>query len=577
MKRSIVSACLSAVFPALPVMLGVALSAGGAPAPNTIPAVQEWTTGTGTMAFTTSSRIVVNTADAAALTADATTFAQDLNGLLGRAVTVATGASAGAGDVFLRLGTTDVTIGTEGYFMTITTYIDINARTAAGVFYGTRTLLQMLKASTTVNQGAIKDYPKGTWRGEMVDVGRKYYTFAWLQTLIRDMAYVKMNMFHFHLSDGLSATNNGGFRLQSTVHPEITSSQYYSTTQLQSLYANHRNLLLSSRVLDNQYWALDLSLDTVYSFVEEILEEFIPQFPGPFWHLGADEYMFISEYGNFSQLTTWARNHYGNSAHANDCYRHFTNWANEIVKAHGKTMWAWNDVLLGITGTHVGACTLATDIDMDHWGDLSWIGWGGVTPSAERALGYYMMNCSWDIFYVIGKSLGVGDPQWVYNNWELYTFGGGSLPAGDSHILGGKFPVWGDIPNAETEAQVWTHTFMLNRAIAQKVWASPKIQSTYSGFQSMASTIGRAPTPVVSVWETCAHYLRPSGRAESAQIFDLRGVLVRSVSGSALEAARVSRNAYRLADRGAGLTAGSYLCRFRGRGFERTEKILLVR
>ncbi len=58
--------------------------ADAASAPSTIPALQQWTTGSGTCAFGPLSRIVVNNSDAAALTTDAQTFADDLSGLLGR-------------------------------------------------------------------------------------------------------------------------------------------------------------------------------------------------------------------------------------------------------------------------------------------------------------------------------------------------------------------------------------------------------------------------------------------------------------------------------------------------------------
>jgi hexosaminidase len=571
--------------------------------PNTIPAVQSWTTGTGTCVFSTTSRIVVNTADAAALTADANTFAQDLNGLLSRAVTVVSAASANAGDIFLHLGATDTTIGTEGYIMTIATTIDISARAAAGIFYGTRTAMQMLKQSATVNQGTIKDWPLGKWRGQMMDVGRKYYTVAWLQTLIRDLAYVKMNMLHLHLADGLSATNNGGFRLQCTSHPEITSTQYYTTAQMQGfitlaakyhitivpeidlpghvnwLYANHQNLLLNQQVLGTQYWALDLSKDTVYSFVKSLLNEFIPLFPGPYWHIGADEYMFIDEYANFPQLTTWAKAKFGSNAHANDCYRYFANWADSIVKSKGKIMMAWNDVLLGLAATSgAGVDTVAKDIHMDFWGCLSWIGWNGTYPSLPDGRGQMMMNTAWSIFYVIGKSLGIGDPTWVYNSWELYTFDGGNLPANDSHILGGKVPIWGDIPDAETEASVWTNTFQLNRAVAQKVWGSAKIQATAPNFQTMATTIGRAPVPVVSVKDVLVKPVRAFGKIESVQIFDLRGVLVKALTGTAFNAGNKLENAYKFVNSDRALTTGPYLFRFKDSdGFEKTEVIMLVR
>ncbi|MBN1131374.1 MAG: family 20 glycosylhydrolase [Chitinispirillaceae bacterium] len=578
------------------------LSAVTAPAPSTIPAIQQWTAGTGTCVFSAASRIVINSGDAAALTADAQTFANDLCGLLGRAITVATGATAGNGDVFLKLGATNTAIGDEGYLLNISTHFEISAKTAAGIFYGTRTMLQMLKQGTTVNQGSIVDWPRGRWRGVMVDAGRKYYTMAWLQTFIRDMAYTKMNLFHFHLSDGLTQTNNGGFRLQSTTHPEITSTQYYSKTELQSLialasqyhitiipeidlpghvnwlYASHRNLLLGSRVLGNQYWALDLSKDSSYTFIRELLSEFIPLFPGPFWHIGADEYMFIDEYATFPQLTTWARNRYGSNAHANDCYRHFVNWANELVRAQGKTAWAWNDVLLGITGTSVGACTLATDITMDHWGALNWIGWGGVYPSAELARGYTMINCSWDLFYIITTNAKTtGDPQWAYNSWELNTFAGGNIPAGDPHIQGGKYPIWGDAPSAETEAQVWTGTFMLSRAVAQKCWGSPKIQATYAAFQTLANSVARAPAPVVSLSAGERFARRDSGVFETVAIHDLRGALIATLSAGAFSREAASGLPHLRDGKRRLIGAGPYLCRFRGMEGEKTSLMVLSR
>ncbi|MBN2035479.1 MAG: beta-N-acetylhexosaminidase [Chitinispirillaceae bacterium] len=582
------------------IITGVAIAA---PAPSTIPSVQQWTSGSGSCTFGSTSRIIVNTADAGALSADAQTFANDLAGLLNRTVAVASAGSPGAGDIFLKLGATSSSIGDEGYVLTITTGFEISARTAAGVFYGSRTLLQLLRQSTTVSQGTIVDWPKGKWRGIMVDAGRKFYSLSWLQTLIRDMAYVKMNLFHFHLSDGLTQTNNGGFRLQSTKHPEITSSQHYTTAQIQGLialasqyhitiipeidfpghvnwlYGSHRNVLLGSRVLGNQYWALDLSKDSAYTLVKDILDEFIPLFPGPFWHLGADEYMFIDEYAGFPQLTTWARNRYGNSAHANDCYRHFTNWANAIIKSHGKTTWAWNDVLLGITGTSVGACSLATDIWMDHWGALNWIGWGGVYPAAELARGYNMINCSWDIFYIITTNAKTtGDPQWAYNDWELHTFAGGNIAAGDPHIQGGKFPIWGDAPSAETESQVWNSTFMLSRAVAQKCWGSPKIQSAYSGFQTLANSIARAPMPMVAIAVrrgiSRGHEF---GEDEIVELYDLRGALVAKLPATAFAGKAVPGTLHNSNGKSRRVGAGSYLCRFRGKGYDKTSMIAFTR
>jgi hexosaminidase len=48
-------------------------------------------------------------------------------------------------------------------------------------------------------------------RGMHVDNGRKYFTPAWLRDHIRELAYLKMNTFHLHLSD------RKGFRIRSPV------------------------------------------------------------------------------------------------------------------------------------------------------------------------------------------------------------------------------------------------------------------------------------------------------------------------------------------------------------------------
>jgi hexosaminidase len=571
--------------------------AGAAPAPLTIPAVQQWTIGTGTCAFGPTSCIVINNSDAATLGADAQTFANDLCGLLGRAITIKAAASPADGDIFMKLGATSPSIGDEGYQLTITTSFEISAKTPAGVFYATRTLLQLFRQSTTVNQGSIVDWPEGRWRGQMVDVGRKYYTVAWLQTLIRDMAYVKMNLFHFHLSDGISKTDNGGFRLECSSHPEITSAQHYTNAEIQSLIAlaaqyhitilpeidfpghtnwlyptHHKNVLLTTKVLGSQYWALDLSKDSSYALVKDLLDELVPLFPGPFWHLGADEYMFIDEYATFPQLTTWAKAKFGAGAHANDCYRYFVNWANELLKSKGKTMWAWNDVLLGITGQSVGLDTLARDIVMDHWGALNWIGWGGVYPDAERDRGYKMMNCSWDLFYIItSNAKSTGNPQWAYDSWELKTFAGGNLSAGDTNIVGGKVPVWGDMPAAETETQVWSNTFMLSRAVAQKCWGSPKIQATYANFQTLANSLGRAPAPVVSTIKPSRIKSRLLHRdPKTVELFDLRGVRVQTLPGKGFSSETVCGATFQRSAKNARLNSGPYLIRIRGRGFDKT-------
>jgi hexosaminidase len=571
------------------------------PAPLSIPSVRQWAPGTGVCAFGSSSRIVVDAGDPDSLALDAETFAEDISGLISRSVTVSRAASGEQGDIFLKLNAADTSLGEEGYRLSIADKFEISAKTPAGVFYGTRTLLQLLRQGKTISQGTIVDWPKGRWRGIMVDAGRKYYTLPWLRTLIQDMAYLKMNLFHFHLSDGLSKTNSGGFRLQSSIHPEIASAAFYSKADIQSLvalaaryhvtivpeidfpghvnwlYASHRNLLLGSKVLGNQYWALDLSKDSSYSFVRDIYEEFMPLFPGPFWHCGADEYMFVDEFASFPQLAAWAKNRYGAKAHANDCYRHFVNWADDIVKSHGKRAWAWNDVLLGIAGESVGACTVASDIWIDHWGALNWIGWGGVYPSAELSRGCAMVNSSWDIYYILtNDAKSTGDPKWAYDNWALNVFAGGTIAAGDPHIKGGTFPIWGDVPDAETEAQVFANTFMLSRAVAKKCWDSPRLYPAYADFRSLSEAIGRAPIPTAPIHVTAHKAPQRRTITAAAQLFDCNGAFIGTFGADDIakcDVRTLSRQAMRVRRP---LCTRPYIARFKDNGKNAVEMILFI-
>ena len=192
-----------------------------------IPALKQWTAGTGSYTFGAATRIVVDPAYTAQLNDDAATFAADLRDLTGRTVPVTTGAAA-TGDIRLTLGGSQPA---EGYTMTVGSSIAIQGSTDAGAFYGTRTVLQLLKQSSTVPAGTTTDSPTKSERGMMVDVGRKYFTVDWLRRHVKELAYLKMNRLHLHLSDTF------GFRLESTTHPEVVSEQYYTKQQIRDLIA----------------------------------------------------------------------------------------------------------------------------------------------------------------------------------------------------------------------------------------------------------------------------------------------------------------------------------------------------
>src|SRR5687767_12556941 len=103
------------------------------PAPVTVPALRNWTAATGSFTFMPSARIVVD-GTAPSLDDEAATFAEDLAALTGTTIPVvhAPAGNLRQGDLFLALGSADTALGDEGYSMTVTGTVRIQARTDAG-------------------------------------------------------------------------------------------------------------------------------------------------------------------------------------------------------------------------------------------------------------------------------------------------------------------------------------------------------------------------------------------------------------------------------------------------------------
>ncbi|MFT3824499.1 MAG: family 20 glycosylhydrolase [Chitinophagaceae bacterium] len=131
--------------------------------------------------------------------------------------------------ILLALNTAkDTELGTEGYKLDVgTTGVTVRANTAAGLFYGVQTLLQLLPAEITAKTVAKKgdwvipavhivDYPRFAWRGMMFDVSRHFFTKADVKKFIDQMVAYKYNLLHLHLTD------DQGWRIEIKALPKLT-------------------------------------------------------------------------------------------------------------------------------------------------------------------------------------------------------------------------------------------------------------------------------------------------------------------------------------------------------------------
>ncbi|WP_273445688.1 beta-N-acetylhexosaminidase [Neolewinella agarilytica] len=145
------------------------------------------------------------------------------------------------GDTKFRL-TTDSSLPPEGYLLDVKPEeVEIKAADNAGFFYAIQTLHQLLPhpasgtphpapvtshpASGTPHPSpalalpavAIKDAPNFGWRGYMLDVSRHFFTVEEVKQVIDNIAELKMNRFHWHLTD------DQGWRIEIKSYPKLTS------------------------------------------------------------------------------------------------------------------------------------------------------------------------------------------------------------------------------------------------------------------------------------------------------------------------------------------------------------------
>lgn len=122
-----------------------------------------------------------------------------------------------------------------GYKLTVTPKgVQVVGKDAAGVWYGTRSILQMLPppgmgfgsgsggsaaGPDNLNQipaVTITDEPRFQWRGMHLDVGRHFFPVENIKSFIDWLSFHKMNTFHWHLSE------DQGWRIEIKKYPKLT-------------------------------------------------------------------------------------------------------------------------------------------------------------------------------------------------------------------------------------------------------------------------------------------------------------------------------------------------------------------
>ncbi|MEU5092653.1 family 20 glycosylhydrolase [Streptomyces sp. NPDC021356] len=463
--------------------------ATAAAAPALIPSLHDWTADKGTLRLGTQARIDT---DAAGETT-ARQLAGDLRDTLSRRLPVAQGAPR-PGDIVLHTDSGRTDLGEEGYALRIGDRVDITGRTSAGLFYGTRTLLQMLAANPALPKGSTTDVPSSRERAVGVCACYTYNTAAWMTRLIKDMAYLKLNTLHVEL------------KVQSSELPETNTFSYYTPREVRNLVATaarhhvtvipeinspghmdpyltpYPDLQLADTSGKRDATRLDITNPDAFTFLTHLIDTDLALFPGPYFHMGADEYMIRSAYSNYPQLQAYARSEFGPRATPQDAYVDFVNRVDAYVRSKGRTLRIWND---GLTGDNT--VPLNKDIIIEHW-----------LPEKETSqqlldAGYRVMNATNALYYVRGSYR--PDAQKLYESgWTPVDFADGTVTGGHAGLTGAEYMVWPDNYGKETENQTQQGMFGSLRVFAQGVWGGPAPSADYAGFRALADRLGHAPT-----------------------------------------------------------------------------------
>jgi hexosaminidase len=365
----------------------------------------------------------------------------------------------------------------EGYVMEINNGVTIRSASNAGLYYGTRTLLQLAKSNPLLPKGVVSDFPDYRHRMLMLDVGRKPFPMPVLKDYIRMMAWYKMNELHVHFSDEAFGGSYAAFRIQSDTFPGLASKDFsYTKKDIRELqdFAKIHGVTITpefdmpghARCFTN-YWPdtmlkgypnyVDVTNPKTIENLKELLDEMIPLFDGPDIHIGTDEYRVDGP----------------RKAELHEGFRQFINTMNAHVRSHGKNCRIWSGF------EHMGGTTeIDPSVVIDMWETddaMGQINKGHKIINSNHGRTYIVPGCK---YYGISR-------QGIYQGWEPFMVSGDAKknPTKDNpNLLGGKLHVWCDQgPTGYTHQEIAALTLPGLHAFAEKLWGT-KGSTDYSEF-----------------------------------------------------------------------------------------------
>lgn len=513
---------------------GVHEESAGNAKPQVIPEIAEWYSGSaGQFTMKDSSKIIISSEDLRYVGEE---FRKDLADLTGKelSVTVGTKAAAEPGDFYFSLGSGDEMLGEEGYAMEIGAFADTEGVEAKGVYWATRTILQMIKLSedgSSMPQGEMRDYPKYEVRSFVFDVGRKPVSLDTLKEIAKNMAWYKMNDFQVHLNDNTIFLED----YYNSEEPDPADAfQAYTGFRLESAVANEEGTSIASE--DYHY-----TKEEFHDFIQECRlfgVDIVPEIDVPAHALAITE--VFPEYAVYD----WnPRNSQRSVAdHLDISKPEAVELTKSIFADYTVDGTFDSDTIIHIGADEFEASATAYREFLNEmlpyiketntvrlWGGLTWIkdNKTEITPEAiegsqinlwskDWADGQDMYDMGFDLINTLdyyGYMVPSGDgSRGMYNDYldknlifrefkpNRVRCADGSfveLPSGDKQVLGGAFALWQD--NTDTRAHGLSEEDLFIRffdalpVYAEKTWANGQEKGSAAAIDALAQKISTAP------------------------------------------------------------------------------------
>ncbi|MCS2823903.1 beta-N-acetylhexosaminidase [Bacteroides ovatus] len=282
----------------------------------------------------------------------------------------------------------------EAYILTIkSSYIKMQADTETGLFYALQSLIQLMDGTRErpmrLAVQCIEDMPRFSWRSFMLDEARFFKGEEEVCRLLDVMAQLKMNVFHWHLTD------DQGWRIEIKKYPLLTKigskrrdSQsggfnseiyigephegFYTQEQIKRIlaYAKERHIKVVPEIempghasaaiasyprlgssdekievpvrFGKLYSVYNVIDPQVQTFLKEVVSEVLDLFQCDVIHVGGDEVRFNQWEANPMMVSYKKEKGFTSFM---DIQIEFTNFMSRFIQEHGCSMMGWNEIL----------------------------------------------------------------------------------------------------------------------------------------------------------------------------------------------------------------------------------------